>query len=250
MSGAGGRRLHRRLPEVALRRPGGGVPVGRARAPAAARPAPDGLDGARSGRSSSSRADRRDDAWRFLHGTPNIPALYAARPGLEIINRVGVEAIRAKSLRQTARLLELADARGLPCTTPRDPARRGGRSRSTSTRLRGLRASKPSTSSATTAPAPASASRPISTPATTSSMPPSTRSGVQRGALAGLRRRARSTVTLMPPPELFGGGDKLRAITDKCRGLTLGDRAARNPVSLSTSPRPTKLGPSLRRAPA
>src|SRR5204863_9249593 len=33
---------------------------------------------------------RRDDAWRFLHGTPNIPALYAARPGLEIINRVGI----------------------------------------------------------------------------------------------------------------------------------------------------------------
>lgn len=70
--------------------------------------------------------DRRGDAWRFLHGTPNISALYAARPGLEIIHRLGPAAIRAKSLRQTARLLELADRRGHRCTTPRDPERRGG----------------------------------------------------------------------------------------------------------------------------
>lgn len=70
--------------------------------------------------------DRRDDAWRFLHGTPAIPALYAAMAGLEIINRVGVAAIRAKSRRQTARLLELADAKGFRCTAPRDPDRRGG----------------------------------------------------------------------------------------------------------------------------
>jgi len=69
---------------------------------------------------------RRDDAWRFLHGTPNIPALYAARPGLEIINQVGIEAIRAKSKRQTDRLLELADQHGYRCTTSRDPFRRGG----------------------------------------------------------------------------------------------------------------------------
>ena len=35
------------------------------------------------GRSRSSRSSRRDDAWRFLHGTPNIPASVrgAARPG-------------------------------------------------------------------------------------------------------------------------------------------------------------------------
>jgi kynureninase len=70
--------------------------------------------------------ERRDDAWRFFHGTPNIPALYAARPGLEIINEVGIGAIRAKSERQTARLLALAEARGYRCTTPRDPTRRGG----------------------------------------------------------------------------------------------------------------------------
>jgi kynureninase len=46
--------------------------------------------------------------------------------GLEVVNRVGIPAIRAKSRRQTARLLDLADARGFRCTTPRDPDRRGG----------------------------------------------------------------------------------------------------------------------------
>jgi kynureninase len=69
---------------------------------------------------------RREDAWRFLHGTPSIPALYAARPGLEFINRIGVAAIREKSLRQTDRLLALADRHGFRCTTPRAHARRGG----------------------------------------------------------------------------------------------------------------------------
>jgi kynureninase len=69
---------------------------------------------------------RRDDAWRLLSGTPSIPAFYAARPGLEIVHQVGVDAIRAKSLRQTGRLLDLADRRGYRCTTPREPERRGG----------------------------------------------------------------------------------------------------------------------------
>jgi kynureninase len=73
-----------------------------------------------------SKLVRRNDAWRFLHGTPSIPALYAARPGLEIVNRIGVDAIRAKSLRQTDRLLDLADRHGFRCTTPRTHALRGG----------------------------------------------------------------------------------------------------------------------------
>jgi kynureninase len=74
----------------------------------------------------SSRLDRRADAWRFLHGTPNIPAFYAAKPGLEVINEIGIDSIRAKSVRQTQRLIELAEERGYSCTTPRDPDRRGG----------------------------------------------------------------------------------------------------------------------------
>jgi kynureninase len=70
--------------------------------------------------------DLAADAFRFLNGTPNIPALYSARSGYEIINRIGVEAIRAKSLRQTQRLIELADEAGFAVRSCRDPRARGG----------------------------------------------------------------------------------------------------------------------------
>lgn len=70
--------------------------------------------------------DYADDAFRFLHGTPNVPGMYAAQSGYEVILEAGVESIRAKSLRQTRRLMELAEAAGLPVRTPRDDARRGG----------------------------------------------------------------------------------------------------------------------------
>jgi kynureninase len=66
------------------------------------------------------------DMARWLGGTPPIPALYAAIEGPRIVRASGVEAIRATSLRQTARLLELAEARGYPVRAPRDAARRGG----------------------------------------------------------------------------------------------------------------------------
>lgn len=66
------------------------------------------------------------DAHRFLHGSPAIPALYAAMSGYEIVLEIGVDRIRRKSMRQTARLVELADALGLRVTSPRDPSRRGG----------------------------------------------------------------------------------------------------------------------------
>ena len=67
-----------------------------------------------------------DDAFRFLNGTPAIPALYAARSGYEIINEIGVENIRQKSLRQTQRLIDLADEAGFRINTPRTEAERGG----------------------------------------------------------------------------------------------------------------------------
>jgi len=66
------------------------------------------------------------DAFRWLGGTPVIPALYAAAEGPKILRRAGIAAIRAKSVRQTTRLIELADARGYTVNAPRDPARRGG----------------------------------------------------------------------------------------------------------------------------
>lgn len=65
-------------------------------------------------------------AYRFMNGTTPIPALEAARPGLTLVAAAGVESIREKSKRQTARLIELADRSGWPVNTPRDPERRGG----------------------------------------------------------------------------------------------------------------------------
>jgi kynureninase len=70
--------------------------------------------------------DRREDAFRFLNGTPHIPALYACQPGLEIISQIGVESIREKSMRQTKRLIEGALERGWRVRTPMDPAERAG----------------------------------------------------------------------------------------------------------------------------
>ena len=70
--------------------------------------------------------DFAPDAFRWLGGTPVIPALYAATEGPQIVHSAGVEAIRGKSIRQTSRLIELADKRGYTVRAPRDPAQRGG----------------------------------------------------------------------------------------------------------------------------
>jgi kynureninase len=63
---------------------------------------------------------------RFLNGTPNVPAMYSARSGYEMVAEIGVPAIRAKSQRQTQRLIELADEHGFTVRTVRDPEARGG----------------------------------------------------------------------------------------------------------------------------
>jgi len=67
-----------------------------------------------------------EGAFRWLNGTPVIPALYAAIEGPRIVKRAGIAAIRAKSVRQTARLIQLADDRGFRVHAARDPERRGG----------------------------------------------------------------------------------------------------------------------------
>jgi len=67
-----------------------------------------------------------DPPFRFMNGTPNVPALEAARPGLKIIAEVGIDRIRQKSERQTSRLIQLAKDRGWPVNTPLDPEQRGG----------------------------------------------------------------------------------------------------------------------------
>jgi kynureninase len=64
--------------------------------------------------------------FRWLNGTPVIPALYASAEGAKIIRKAGIEEIRKKSLRQTSRLIDLADERGFRVFAPRDDKRRGG----------------------------------------------------------------------------------------------------------------------------
>jgi kynureninase len=63
---------------------------------------------------------------RFHSGTPNVPALYSARAGYEIVAEIGVQAIRAKSLTLTRRLMDAAQQRGWRVRTPVLDSARGG----------------------------------------------------------------------------------------------------------------------------
>jgi kynureninase len=67
-----------------------------------------------------------DGPERFQSGTPNVPSIYAARAGYEIVREVGVEAIRKKSLRLTRRVIEHAQRAGYRLNTPTDDRERGG----------------------------------------------------------------------------------------------------------------------------
>ncbi|MGH9410514.1 MAG: aminotransferase class V-fold PLP-dependent enzyme [Vicinamibacterales bacterium] len=67
-----------------------------------------------------------DGAERFQSGTPNVPALYAARAGYEIVGAIGVPAIRERSLKLTRKLIDAALARGWRLNTPLDDGERGG----------------------------------------------------------------------------------------------------------------------------
>jgi kynureninase len=72
------------------------------------------------------RMDYASGASRWLNGTPVIPALYAAVEGVKLLRRAGIDAVRKKSVRQTSRLIELADERGFRVFSPRDPSQRAG----------------------------------------------------------------------------------------------------------------------------
>jgi kynureninase len=61
-----------------------------------------------------------------MNGTTHIPSIEAARPGINIVREVGVDKIREKSKRQTARLIDIADHHGWRVNSPRNPEQRGG----------------------------------------------------------------------------------------------------------------------------
>ena len=72
------------------------------------------------------KLELREDAYRLMNGTPGIASLHAVQPGVDIIAQVGVSAIRQKSMRQTALIIDLADEMGYDIASPRDPELRAG----------------------------------------------------------------------------------------------------------------------------
>jgi kynureninase len=67
-----------------------------------------------------------DGAWRWLGGTPTVPALFAGLEGPKLVHQAGMPAVREKSVRQTSRLIALADEHGWTVNAPREQERRGG----------------------------------------------------------------------------------------------------------------------------
>ncbi len=72
------------------------------------------------------KLDLREDAYRLMNGTPGIASLHAVQPGVDIIAEIGVSAIREKSMRLTALIIDLADELGYDVVSPRDAERRAG----------------------------------------------------------------------------------------------------------------------------
>ena len=67
-----------------------------------------------------------EGAARFLHGTPAVAPLYAAEAGYDIVETIGVKAIREKSMRQTELLIQRALDLGFTVRSPRRAADRSG----------------------------------------------------------------------------------------------------------------------------
>ncbi len=67
-----------------------------------------------------------DNAFRWLNGTPHVPALYSAQAGYDFILDVGIETIRDANLRLSEFIIEQAKARGWPVRCPENPEERGG----------------------------------------------------------------------------------------------------------------------------
>jgi len=67
-----------------------------------------------------------DSAYRFMNGTPSIPALYAAQEGPKIVADAGIDKIRKKSIRQTSLIITEAQKEGYKINSPLDENVRGG----------------------------------------------------------------------------------------------------------------------------
>lgn len=72
------------------------------------------------------KMDYTQDVYKFLNGTPAIPALYSSQEGPQIVNKVGIDKIRKKSIRQTSLIIDLAQKEGYKINSPLDANKRGG----------------------------------------------------------------------------------------------------------------------------
>ena len=68
----------------------------------------------------------RDDARRFEAGTYALPQAWTATAGMEIIEEVGVDRIRARNRELSCLVIKGADDLGLELRSPREDERRGG----------------------------------------------------------------------------------------------------------------------------
>lgn len=66
------------------------------------------------------------DVYKFLNGTPTIPALYSSQEGPKIVNKVGIDKIRKKSIHQTSLIIDIAQKEGYKINSPLDANKRGG----------------------------------------------------------------------------------------------------------------------------
>jgi len=65
-------------------------------------------------------------SYKFMSGTPPIPCLYTALSGLDVIDGVGIEEIRQKSILQTDLIIRRAKERDFGLFTPEESSIRGG----------------------------------------------------------------------------------------------------------------------------
>ena len=67
-----------------------------------------------------------DSMYRWGTGTPTIPGYLVAKPGHDLIRKIGVRAIREHNVRLTTRIAQEAQDRNLTVNSPLDPAKRTG----------------------------------------------------------------------------------------------------------------------------
>ena len=63
----------------------------------------------------------REDAARFEAGTPSVPSVYAGAAGLELINELGADNIRRRTVKLTSHLVEQLKQNGFKLRIPEDP---------------------------------------------------------------------------------------------------------------------------------